>query len=190
MSWGIPENLTLWELLNSEFFSLVVGLFATGVGAWLARNVHSATQEMAENAKSERVQRTLEAMREQELEAAEAGFAYAPDDGESFESSEFESAEDVEDYFENARTQIDLIKQKIDAKVASIGSGRKRRKYEISKYDYREFVYLLAQDGLIKNDQTQALIGAFTSWYIFRNRNSPMPERVFEKINSVAQMSL
>ena len=190
MSWGIPEDLTLWEFLNSEFFSLVVGLLATGVGAWLARNVHSATQELAENAKSERVQRTLEAMRDQELEAAEAGFAYVPDDGEGFEAADFESAEDAEDYFDEARAAIEALKQKIDAKIENIGSARKRRKYQISKYDYREFVYLLAQDGYIESDQTQALIGAFTSWYMFRNRSAPMPMRVFEKIKAAAAKGL
>lgn len=190
MSWGFPENLTLWELLNSEFFSLVVGLLATGVGAWLARNVHSATQEMAENAKSERVQRTLEAMRDQEMEAAEAGFAYVPDDGEGFESADFESAGETEDYYDEARAEIETIKQKIDTKIASIGNARKQRKYQISKYDYREFVYLLAQDGYLKNEQTRQLIGALTSWYMFRNRSAPMPMRVLEKIKSASSVSL
>ena len=185
MSWLFPEDLTVWEFLNSDFFSMIVGLFATAVGALLARNVHSATQEIVENAKSERAQRTLDFMRDQELEAAEAGFVLAGD--ERFEAAEFESSED---FFEEAQTFIDNLKKKIDDKVAGVKGSRKRRKYQIAKYDYREFVYLLAQDGLIKSDKSQILIGAFTSWYVFRNRESAMPENVFEKIKAAADLSL
>ena len=185
MSWLFPEDLTVWEFLNSDFFSLIVGLIATGVGALLARNVHSATQEIVENAKSERAQRTLDFMRDQELEAAEAGFVL--DGDERFEAAEFESSED---YLGEAQTLIDDLKKKIDDKVASVKGKRRRRKYQIAKYDYREFVYLLAQDGLIKSSTSQALIGAFTSWYTFRNQASAMPGHVFEKIKVAADLSL
>lgn len=184
MSWLFPENLTVWEFLNSDFFSMIVGLFATGVGALLARNVHSATQEIVENAKSERAQRTLDFMRDQELDAAEAGYVLVGE--ERFEAADFESSED---YFEEAQKLIDGLKKKIDAKVASVKGKRKRRKYQIAKYDYREFVYLLAQDGYLKGETPQALIGAFTSWYTFRNRESAMPENVFQKIEAASDLS-
>lgn len=184
MPLGIPENFTWWDLLNSEFFSLIIGLLATGVGAWLARNVHNAAQELAENAKSDRAQRTLETLRDQELEAAEGGYAFSLGDDDIVEINEFESVGEEEDYFDEARASIDSLKSKIDKKVAGIRGSRKQRKYQIPKYDYREFVYLLAQDGLVEPDQMQSLISAFTSWYTFRNRNATMPQKVFEKIKA------
>lgn len=184
MALGIPEDFTWWDLLNSEFFSLIIGLLATGVGAWLARNVHNAAQELAENAKSERAQRTLETLRDQELEAAEGGYAFSLSDDDVIETSEFESVGEEEDFFEDARASIDSIKAKIDKKVAGIRGERKRRKYQIPKYDYREFVYLFAQDGLIQPEQMQSLVSAFTNWYALRNRNAAMPQKVYEKIKA------
>ena len=184
MALGIPENFTWWDLLNSEFFSLIIGLLATGVGAWLAKNVHSAAQELAENAKSDRAQRTLETLRDQELEAAEGGYAFSLGDDELLDTNEFESVGEEEGYFEEARAYIDSLKGKIDKKVAGVRGSRKRRKYQIPKYDYREFVYLFAQDGLINPDEMQSLISAFTNWYTFRNRNASMPQNVYEKIKA------
>ena len=198
---GIPQDITPWELLNSE---LITATIIGAVGLFLNRKVNRLSEKAEDTATLAAYERELEDFTEAERApmiriaepradlsdvmhdveelvpgappsaAAEVGMA-APPGGDTGESGNPLQSE--------ASHVVNAAKKFVDGRLDSQHDGRKRRKYaNIGKRDYRVRVLAARDDGLITGTQALNLLGVFETWRPYGTGRKIVTEDIISKM--------
>lgn len=178
---GIPPDITLWELLNSELIAaFIIGIF----GLFLGRKVNRLSEKAEDIATAGAYARELDDLEAAEDNAARevqaieppaasprtAPEASGPQPVET-RASRIEDAEAEEEASGSNTLQADAsyivndAKKLVDERLATQKDGRKLRRYEnIGKRDYRLRTLAARDDGLLTNTQALNLLEIFEIW--------------------------
>jgi len=181
MEWGLPVEITIWELLNSQAISTLVSLFTWFIGGLIWFTLHRLGKgnaaDIAEAGKSIKAKENVERAKTTEDRLLSR-----------VSNSALISETEAESNWNNASNITDQIKYRIWDLINGIEDGRRLRKYNISNYDYREHIYLLAQDGKVHRDRADKVSAALSSWYAHKNRKRKMGKETVESLQSALEI--
>lgn len=182
---GIPDDITLWELLNSELIAaLIIGLF----GLFLGRKVNRLSEKAEDTATAAAYERELADLEVAEpqplpdesaveppatpMPSRKASAPAAPGSDSMPVGGLPDLAEDTiperNPLQSDASHIVSRAKKYVDEQLDAQKDGRKRRRYEnIGKRDYRMRVLAARDDDLISEAQAANLLDVFETWRPF-----------------------
>lgn len=183
---GVWLSGPFWTFINTPFMS---GLIPAMVGLLLSRRI----AEVAENNKDAEVIRSAEAQiaeidRSQDVQdlktavddaaPAQPALHATPDGLAAQAGSPF--PDDLvglpDDVVAQLDEKIERIKVELGHRIREL-DGRRARKYEnITRYDYRPIVLMLARDQALTDDEAYSLIEIFTVWTGHRKKKRMLPQ--------------
>ncbi len=195
---GIPADISIWDLMNSE---LIVALAALIVGSVLNRRLGG----LQEKTDDDRLARELEAeLHETDLSPSFESVSSesrstvvarkrAPTSDTAPEPSPESRAppnvmfsRDVQNEFDRGADIISDIKAMVDERIASLRDGRKKRKYKnIGKRDYRLRVLALHNDEALNSDLVALLLRVFELWRPYQRNVKDIPEGLVEELGQL-----
>jgi hypothetical protein len=201
---GIPEDLTLWELANSEF---IIAAATLAIGLVINRRVGRIGEKVDDG----RLKADLTHQLENRAPAPEPEAMAAPVPAPSvpqarsstgIAESDAEAAAGGGDvrkpgatYFEKRAKVVggahtlEKLKEDLDAVAENVSAGRLKRKYSnLGKQDYRVRILALEDDGVISAPVAAELLAAFETWQPYSKNAVEVPDSVIAQIERAREI--
>ncbi|WP_291050840.1 hypothetical protein [Hyphomonas sp.] len=174
---GVPSDLTVWELANSQAAGTLITAIATIVAALIARQIVKRVDEVTDQQRKKAVDEQLSKRHELQVDL--------PTQQEIDTAVEQPNANLRP--FSRASAGFGEIRAAVDKLVSNVSDGRRRRKYKgLPKTDLRVHVYHLWQDDSLGLPVAELVDDAISQFYSYRTRPDQMPLEVVEQIERAA----
>lgn len=170
---AVPENVTVWQILDSQFLTTAFIIVVT-ITLWVYDRRAKAAVERADGL--QKLIEYIESARDRE-EVAEAEL---PD--------EIPAQPAAPDHRQEATRVVQQAKDFLEERVSQDGDGRHHRTYEkIPRYDYTVLAVALYDRKQINEIQLDAAVKLFSEWKRYargRAANKTVPGAVFEMLQT------